>query len=213
VSPIVRMGQVATGLALVALLGLLVYGLTARAPDDAIDQGLSEGEPVAAPDFNLDIFDIGAPPRALAGPVGRALRDDRFELHEFSGTPIVLNFWASWCEPCREEAPVLESRWRSWGPRGVLFLGLNMQDATPDARAFLDEFSIDYPTIRDPGDAVASDYGHTGIPETYFIDARGRAVGHTIGVLSPEQLDRGAQAAIEGEVIPPSSGGDTRPPR
>ena len=104
--------------------------------------------------------------------------------------PVVLNMWASWCSPCREEAGRLERGWRAAGPRGVLFLGLDIQDLRGDARPSSREYGATYPSVRDPGRDVANDYGATGIPETYFIDRQGRVVAHVIGVVSTRQLAR-----------------------
>lgn len=95
----------------------------------------------------------------------------------------------------------------------MLFLGLNMQDATGDARAFIQEFGLSYPSLRDPGDEVADDYGATGIPETFFIDGEGAVVSHVIGVASETQLAKGIAAARRGSVLSVSSGGDQRPQR
>ena len=95
----------------------------------------------------------------------------------------------------------------------ILFLGLNMQDLTGDARSFLEEFSVTYPTIRDQGNDVAQSYGVTGVPETYFVSARGRVVGHVIGVVDPSQLASGANAALRGRIVGTASGGAQRPQR
>ncbi|MGH3339416.1 MAG: TlpA family protein disulfide reductase, partial [Propionibacteriaceae bacterium] len=134
-------------------------------------------------------------------------------LGDLKGTPFVLNFWASWCDPCRQEAPILESGWRRLGPRGVLFLGLNMQDATGDARHFLEKFGVTYPTIRDQGSDSSRDFGAIGIPETYFISPQGRVVDHVIGVVTREQLETGALAAKTGHVRGTQEGGARRPQR
>ena len=83
-------------------------------------------------------------------------------LSELRGTPVVLNLWASWCTPCREESPRLREGWERWGPRGVAFLGLNIQDLRGDARDFSDEFGLTYPSVRDARRGVADDYGATG---------------------------------------------------
>ena len=126
---------------------------------------------------------------------------------------LVLNFWASWCDPCRTEAPRLERGWRAVRDRGVAYLGLNMQDVTDDSRAFLHEFRIDYLNLRDPGNAVARRYGVTGLPETFFISAQGQVVGHVIGVVSEQQLSAGMAAARAGRPELVSHGGARRPTR
>src|SRR5437773_721528 len=108
---------------------------------------------------------------------------------------------------------LLVAVWRRWGRRGVVFLGLDMQDLTGDARDFLRRQSVTYPSIRDPGKGVAKSYGATGIPETYFISARGRVVAHVIGVVSDAQIDSATAAALTGRAIGRKRGGALRPPR
>lgn len=206
------MGKFAIAIAVFLLVALLVYGLVAKAPDESIDQALSGGSSAPAPDFELDLFAPGTLPPAVGPTMRRAWTDDRIAIDELRGVPVVLNFWASWCDPCREEAPLLQRGWERWGPRGVLFIGLDMQDLSSDASGFLDEFSIDYPTIRDPGKTVAGEYGATGIPETFFIDERGQVVAHAIGELSEEQLASGVRSARSGRPQAPFTGGDFRVP-
>lgn len=181
-----------------AFLALLALGLLIKSPDDSIDQALSEGRSIAAPGFELPVLAGGELPRALAERAGPALSDGSLALDELRGLPVVINFWASWCNPCREEASQLEAAWRKAASEGVLFLGLNMQDLSDDARAFLDEFGSTYPIVRDQADAVAGDWGVTGLPETFFISADGLVVSHIIGVASSEQLRTGVEAAKRG---------------
>ena len=190
-------------------IALLVYGLESRGPDDAIDDALAEGRAPTAPAFDLEVLERGQIPAPLRAPLGGALADGRLALSELRGTPVVLNLWASWCTPCREEAPRLERGWERWGPRGVAYLGLNIQDLRGDALKFGREFGITYPSVRDARRGVADSYGATGIPETFFVDARGRVVGHVIGVVSERELEVGARAARSGRVIGKVTGGRT----
>jgi len=199
--------------AVVAFVALLAYGLLSGNADTTIDSGLAEGEAPLAPEFELEVLARGSLPTQLARDVEPALADGTLSQAELRGTPFVLNFWASWCNPCREEAPILERGWREHGPRGVLYLCLNMQDLTDDALAFLDEFDVGYPNVREPGNDVARAYGATGLPETYFVSARGRVVAHVVGVVTPEQLDEGARAAKNEEVVGALTGGAQLPQR
>ncbi|MGH2950090.1 MAG: TlpA family protein disulfide reductase [Solirubrobacteraceae bacterium] len=195
-------------LAAAGFVGLLVYGVMAQAPDRTIDDALARAEAVDAPGFELDVLERGRVPAPLTSVVDRAARDGRIALSELRGTPVVLNFWASWCDPCRVEAPVLERGWRQAGRQGVLFLGLDMQDVTGDAREFLREFSISYPNVREAGKETSRRYGMTGLPETFFISARGQVVGHVIGALTSAQLRGGVAAARSGRPAQASEGGE-----
>jgi cytochrome c biogenesis protein CcmG/thiol:disulfide interchange protein DsbE len=199
------------GLAL-AFVALLAYGLTTKATDASVDEALSRGEAVAAPGFDLVPL-AGGRPRDLTRPWQKAAADGRVRLEELRGTPVVLNFWASWCDPCRAEAPVLERGWRAAERQGVLFLGLNQQDVREDARDFLYQFAITFPHVRDPGKDSARAWGVTGIPETFFISARGDVVGHVVGAVSEQQLEAGVAAALTGRPGGVKKGGDRRPTR
>lgn len=203
----------AAGFALAALfVALLAYGLTAKAPDSTIDDALARGDSPAAPGFALGSLTDGEP-GALGEVWRRAAADGRVELAELRGTPVVLNYWASWCVPCREEAPLLERGWRGARDRGVLFVGLNMQDVTEDARDFLDRFGLTFPNVRDPSNATARRWGVTGIPETFFVSRRGDVVGHVIGVVREQQLQAGIEAALAGRAQGAQAGGAQRPTR
>lgn len=95
----------------------------------------------------------------------------------------------------------------------MLLLGIDMQDVAEDAGAFMREFAISYPNVRDLTDATSRRYGATGIPETYFISAAGRVVGHVIGVVTRQQLTAGIRAAATGQRIGAQIGGAERPTR
>jgi cytochrome c biogenesis protein CcmG/thiol:disulfide interchange protein DsbE len=210
-----RSGRLLRGLGLLAALGflaLLGYGLIARAPDTTIDDALAARRPVAAPGFDLGVLANGRPGR-LAPAWQRATTDGRVKLTELRGTPIVLNFWASWCDPCRAEAPILERGWKAARPQGVMFLGLDMQDVPEDALGFIHQFGQDYPSVRDPTKDSARRWGVTGIPETFFISRRGDVVGHVIGTVTGRQLADGVRAAINGRPRDANRGGDRRPTR
>lgn len=193
------------------LVALLAYGLIARSADTTIDDALARDTAVPAPGFSLEVLATALRPANVAFTTAAA--DGRVDLRELRGTPVVLNFWASWCIPCREEAPLLQRGWTRHAGEGVLFLGLNMQDVRSDARAFLRTFKQTFAHVRDPTNATARKWGVTGIPETFFIRRDGRVVGHVIGVVSAQQLERGIAAAVIGRAQNAALGGERRPTR
>ena len=197
----------------VGFMGLLAFGLLTHAPDTTIDDALARSEAPPAPGFDLGVFQRGQHPPPLRNVVERAAADGRVSLKELRGTPVVLNFWASWCDPCRVEAPVLERGWRQAGRQGVLFVGLNMQDITGDARNFLREFGVTYLNVREGGNDTFRRYGATGLPETYFVSARGAVVAHVIGAIDNAQLSTGIDAARRGRPAAAREGGERQPAR
>ena len=110
-----------------------------------------------APDFTLSLFD-----------------DGELSLADRRGLVIVVNFWASWCPPCRDEAPALERVWRAYEDKGVVFVGVNVNDVTSEAMAFIEEFNITYPNGPDPYNRISKTYHVTGVPETFLIAKDGR---------------------------------------
>ena len=140
---------------------------------------------------------IGGP-----APVFTAKRLDAsgtIDLASLRGKPVVLNFFASWCEPCKAESKVLETAAQRYKNR-VIFLGVDYHDVTSDGRHFLQAHGITYPTVQDGSGMVGDRYGLTGVPETYFIDAQGRLVGsHIEGTVAHQQhaFFDGIKAALE----------------
>jgi cytochrome c biogenesis protein CcmG/thiol:disulfide interchange protein DsbE len=208
-----RVLRAAGVVAAVAFLALLAYGLTTKSANTTIDDALSRGTAVDAPGFELAALAPGRPAGAAAAAWGRASHDGRVGLGELRGTPVVVNFWASWCDPCRGEARVLERGWRESGGRDVLFLGLDGQDATEDAHDFIRQFGLTFPHVRDPTNATARAWGVTGLPETFFVAAGGRVVGHVIGTIGAAQLRAGVAAARAGRPAGAQRGGEQRPTR
>jgi cytochrome c biogenesis protein CcmG, thiol:disulfide interchange protein DsbE len=117
-----------------------------------------------------------------------ALTGAPVDLRALRGHAVVMNFWASWCDPCREETPLLEAVWRAYRPRGLVVLGIDTRDLESLALAFVSQYGITYPNVRDPDGSVARLFGTTGVPETFFIDSLGRIRGKFPG----EQIDRAA---------------------
>lgn len=196
--------------AIALFVALLAYGLIRQAPKTGIDDSLADARPADAPGFDLAVLQRGDLGGDLGRALGPALADHRVRLDELRGRRVVLNFWASWCAPCREEAPLLERTWLRAREQGIIFLGLNMQDITGDARTFMRRYRNTYLNVRDPTDRVARQWGLTGIPETFFIGGRGRIVGHVIGVISERQMKAGIAATGTGRPAGAQRGGSRR---
>ncbi|MBX2999545.1 MAG: redoxin domain-containing protein [Caldilineaceae bacterium] len=116
---------------------------------------------------------------------------ETIRLSDLRGKGVVLNFWASWCDPCREEADLLEQNWRREEANGIIFLGLDYLDQEPAAKAYLAEFNVTYPNGPDLRSQVARRYGIKGVPETFFIDPDGKITDTVIGpIVNQRQLDQ-----------------------
>jgi cytochrome c biogenesis protein CcmG, thiol:disulfide interchange protein DsbE len=131
----------------------------------------------------------GALPSPVAPDVSLTLFDgSRVALSELRGRAVVVNFWGSWCVPCREEAPVFTRLAREYERDGVTFLGIAVWDTDSDARAFLKQFSIAYPTGMDGNGRVAIEFGVKGVPETFFVRPDGTMSRRWIGPINERQL-------------------------
>jgi cytochrome c biogenesis protein CcmG, thiol:disulfide interchange protein DsbE len=193
-----------------ALVALLAFGVSTKSPRTGIDDHLARGQGVTPPAFTLSVLQRGLLGPRLSRTFAPGLRDGRVSLAELKDQPTVLNFWASWCPPCRTEAPLLQRTWVRARTRGIAFVGLDKLDITTDARAFIREYGITYPNIRDGADKVARGWGVTGLPETFFISAGGKVVAHVIGAIDARQLRRGILAAELGRPLGAIQGGDRR---
>lgn len=141
-----------------ALIGLLLYGVKTSGPSRTLDDAIARGRRPSAPALVLPSLD-GGPLVSLA---------------RYRTRVVVLNYWASWCAPCRQETPLLERWHRRIVARGGTVLGVDSLDATPDARAFVREFDLTYPILRDRDGHTESRFGITGYPETLVVDRAGR---------------------------------------
>ncbi len=180
-----------TLLAIMLLIGLLAYGFS-RDPRYIASPLI--GHP--APSFTLTLFD------------GKNVR-----LQDLRGKVVFLNFWASWCPPCRAEAKELEATWQKFKDKDIVFVGINIQDKEPNAKEFINEFGITFPNGRDATGRVAVDYGVWGIPETFFIDAEGRITYKHVGSLGWPIISAKLEEAQRSLVSSSEGRGDYQPIR
>ncbi len=118
-------------------------------------------------------------------------------LEAFRGRVVVVNFWASWCYPaCYEEAPALARAWETYKDRGVMMIGINIQDKLEPAKKFLAQFGHTFPNAPDPAGRVSVDYGVYGVPETFFIDRAGRVRGKHVGAVTDELFKRHVETLL-----------------
>lgn len=149
------------GAVMLVMGALIVYGLRTQTP--------LEGR--QAPDLSLDLLDGG-----------------RIALKELRGRVVVINFWASWCAPCRTEAPTLERVWREYQGEDVMFVGISFKDVDKAARAFVQDFGITYANGVDSRGAIAKAYGVHAVPETFFVTRDGRIRLRHIGPIQEDKL-------------------------
>lgn len=163
-------------LLLAALLGLVGWGL-ARAQRAQVQTG-------RAPDFTLTTFDRKT-----------------VSLKDLRGKVVVVNFWASWCQPCRLEAAYLEATWRKYRDRGVVFIGVDYVDTEPEALAYIRQYDITYFNGPDLGTRISQAYGIKGVPETFYVAKNGQLRGMKIGPLEAPELDEKIDQLL-GETYP-----------
>jgi cytochrome c biogenesis protein CcmG/thiol:disulfide interchange protein DsbE len=162
-------------LAVCAVIGLLGFGLLSKGTAK-----IEVGDRV--PDKALPVL----------GGAGKG------EIADYRGEWVLVNLWASWCPPCRDEAPVLERWWRAHRGEGVTVLGINVQDNSEDALAFVGEFDTTYPQLRSVGDERSEAFGSTGVPENFLVNPRGRLALIWRGAVDDEILRESVDPLVEG---------------
>jgi cytochrome c biogenesis protein CcmG/thiol:disulfide interchange protein DsbE len=163
----------------VALIGLLVYGVLSVGASTTLDDAVKRGDNPVAPDRSLPLLDGG-----------------QASIASFKGKPVVLNFWASWCDPCKDEAPEIEAAHRRLRRAGGTVLGVTVSDETSDSKAFMRKYGMTFPSVRDVDGELAEDFGTTGVPETFVIDRAGR-----ISAISRGQIKKGFLDAAVARVL------------
>jgi cytochrome c biogenesis protein CcmG/thiol:disulfide interchange protein DsbE len=162
-------------LAVLAIVGLLTFGLLSKG-----SSGIAVGE--VAP----------------ASPLPQLEGGGNGSLADYRGRWVLVNFWASWCVPCREEAPALEEFQRRHGDGRFTVLGIDSRDLSGDGRAFVERFGLSYPQLRDGDGATAHDFGTTGVPENYLVDPRGKVRLLVRGPITPEYLEDAVAPLVSG---------------
>ena len=177
----------AQGVAVAAVAGLLALLVWKIAHDerDTAAKRIDKGITGAAPAFDLERLD----------------RSGKLSLRSLRGKAVVINFAASWCGPCKREAPDLESTSRKYKSRGLVVVGVFWRDAKSESRRFAHRYGLTYPLVRDRDGSVGDDYGLSGVPETFFVDRRGRLVGeHVLGGIhlakNKPRFERGIRLAL-----------------
>jgi cytochrome c biogenesis protein CcmG, thiol:disulfide interchange protein DsbE len=166
---------------LVALLFILLAWSLLSDEGGGLAAAANRGARPTAPDFTLERLD----------------EDGELQLSSLRGKAVVLNVWASWCIPCKEEAPYLEQLWRSNRDRGLVVVGLDARDFRADAQRFAKRFGLTFPLVYDgPGDELDG-YGITGFPETFVVDRAGRVVEAFAGAVNGEDERVRLRAAID----------------
>jgi cytochrome c biogenesis protein CcmG/thiol:disulfide interchange protein DsbE len=148
----------------IAIVGLLVFGFLSS------DRGRPQpGE--AAPDLRLTLLD-----------------GSQIALRDLRGQVVVLNFWASWCDPCRREAPELQQVWEQYRDRGIAFVGVTFHDAKGASQRFVERYGLTYPNGVDERGRISQTYGVVAVPETFIIDRDGAIASVHVGEIDAETL-------------------------
>ncbi len=146
----------------------------------------------AAPNFTVSVWNAAS---ASAGASTSGM--GTVQLKSYIGHPLVVNFWASWCEPCAEEQPVVNAVWQKYQAQGVQFIGVAFNDKPADGQTYLRQQGVTYPAGAPASDTVAVDYSVTGPPETVFINRQGIVVDKITGPIDDGTLDREIQAILK----------------
>jgi thiol-disulfide isomerase/thioredoxin len=181
--------RIAMGAAVAALVGLAMSGCDSGAIGADVPQ--SSGQSFVGHSYESTFYKVGQRPVAPAVS-GTTVTGQRLNLDTYKGKTVVLNFWGSWCDPCRAEAPALGQLARQLQPDGVRFVGVDIRDEPDAALAFMQNFNVSYPSLNDPNDQIALEFQSTvppaAIPTTLIIDRSGRIAARIVGASSYREL-------------------------
>ena len=177
-----RLGTLAALLLVAGLLGLFVWHVAQKNQATGFVDEIHAGKQPLAPGFRLRRLDH---------------QGGKVTLASFRGRPVVVNFWASWCEPCKAEAGLLAQAYAKWHGKGVAFVGVDFNDFTTDGRRFVAKHELPFTMLEDGSGSTAARWGLTGVPETYFVDARGHTVAHIgLQIANAGELDSAIRKAL-----------------
>jgi cytochrome c biogenesis protein CcmG/thiol:disulfide interchange protein DsbE len=171
-----RVLPILASLAGVCLVGLLIYGVSHQAASRTLDEALAHGQYPLAPNAHHSL-------PGLSGTHSASLAS-------FDGKVVILNFWASWCEPCQDEAPLLERAQSQLQRHDATVLGVTYLDASPDSESFVRQYHLTYPNLRDTTGDFAHSYGTDQLPESFVIDRQGHIVAISRGEIDQAFLNR-----------------------
>jgi cytochrome c biogenesis protein CcmG, thiol:disulfide interchange protein DsbE len=173
--------QVGAILVVVALIALLAARILTQADAKGLVADVRAGGTPPAPPLELPLLD----------------GDGTVSLASYRGKAVVLNFWASWCEPCKDEAPMLQEAWERYRDRGVVVVGVNAQDFRRDARGFAERYGLTYPILHDGRGSSLGRYGVAAFPETWWVGRNGTLVAYVQGQFTEEELELNIERALE----------------
>ncbi len=169
-----KVAQGAAGIVVLALLVVLVVRIASHGSSNKLHVVTNAKSTVVAPALSLPRLD----------------RPGTLSLASYRGKPVVVNFWASWCGPCADEAPYLESFWRQNRATGLVMVGVDANDYAGDARRFARKYGLTYPIIHDAHGSTLGHWGVGGLPATFVLDRRGRVVARILGGLRTGGKDK-----------------------
>ena len=173
-----------------SFFALMAFGLANRSPVTGRSGETRVGKP--APSFSMPLLGGG-----------------QFSSEDHRGSPMIINFWASWCPPCRQESPGFERVWRKYQDQGIQLVGVDIQDTEEEALAYVREFGLTFPNGRDTDGKITIEYGVIGLPVTFFISADGVVEGRWVGALPEDRLESWTQALISGSTPDGEAEGET----